>query len=95
VKIASSQIERCRSFRLSSNFASGVSVGELVVRGGIAGVDGEFLFKLHGGFGQFGLVKIEFAKELMSERKLGIGWTAFFPYSRRWDRNRDEAASAL
>ncbi len=57
---------------------SGVGVGEFVVGGRIAGVDSQFLFELCDGFGNFGLVEIEFAEQLMRERELGIEFDGFF-----------------
>jgi len=57
---------------------AGIGVGKFVVGGGIAGIDGQFLFELRGGFGNFGLVEVEFAEKLMGERKFGIELDGFF-----------------
>jgi len=74
---------------------TGISVGELVVCGGIPGIDGQFLFELCDGFGNFGLIEIKFAEELMSQRKLAIKFDGFFcRIPRRWGRSRVEAAGA-
>jgi len=57
---------------------AGIGVGKFVIRSGITGIDGEFLFELRDGFWNFGLVEIEFAEELMSEWKLGIEFDGLF-----------------
>src|SRR5258706_11745166 len=51
---------------------AGIGVGKFVVGDGIPGIEHEFLFELSGGFGNFGLVKIEFTEELVGEGKLGV-----------------------
>src|SRR5258708_18077953 len=55
-----------------------IGVGKFVVGGRIAGIDGQFLLQLRDGFGNFGLVEIEFAEKLMRERELGIEFDSFF-----------------
>src|ERR1700719_1917113 len=65
-------------FGLVEFLGAGIGVGELVVCGGIAGIDDQFLFELRDGFGNFGLIEIKFAEQLMSERKLGIEFDGFF-----------------
>src|SRR6266404_3674931 len=65
-------------FGLVEFLDAGVGVGEFVVSGGIAGVDGQFLLELRDSFGNFGLVEIEFAEKLMGERKFWIELYGFF-----------------
>jgi len=71
-------MERWRSFSLGQISGCGVGIGEFVVGGGIAGVDGQFLLELRDSFGNFGLVEIEFAEKLMGERKFWIELYGFF-----------------
>ena len=65
-------------FGLVEFLGAGIGVGEFVVGGRIAGIDGQFLFELRDGFGNFGLVEIEFAEQLMREGELGIEFDGFF-----------------
>ena len=65
-------------FGLVEFLQAAVGVGEFVISDGIAGVQDKFLFELRGCFGNFGLVKVEFAEELVGEGKLGIELDRFF-----------------
>jgi len=66
-------------FGLVEFLGAGIGVGEFVISGRTAGIDGQLLFELRDGFGNFGLVEIEFAEQLMRERELGIEFDGFFP----------------
>ena len=66
------------SFGFVEFLDAGIGVGELVVCGGITGVDGQLLFELRDSFGNFGLIEIKFAQELMRQRKPGIECDSFF-----------------